>query len=103
MEPTVRLRPVVRTAAPLPVATVERARPAALVVVPVLLTAFGLLVFAAGRVPGRLYLRAADAVRSPIVADLAYRLGTSRGEVSALGLFIVAVVGIALAAVHLVA
>jgi hypothetical protein len=94
---------VVRTAAAAPVAADESRWSVALIAVPSALAAFGLAVFLVGLVPGRVYLRASDHARSHVVADLAYRLGQSRGELSALGLCILAAVGIALAAVRLVA
>lgn len=66
-------------------AVVERPAPVAALALSLGLAALGLLALAVGLVPSRVYLRASGVVRSRVLADMAYRMASSRGEVAVMG------------------
>ncbi len=59
------------------------------------LAALGVGALAVSLVPSRLYLRASSAIPSRTLADFAYRLASSRGDVAVLGLATLTLLGFA--------
>jgi hypothetical protein len=78
LEPTPRV-------AGLNTAAVEGPAPVAALALSLGLAALGLLAVAVGLVPSRVYFRASGVVRSRVLADMAYRMASSRGEVALMG------------------
>ena len=75
--------------------TIAPPRPVAAVAITLGLAALGLAALLVSLIPSRTYLRAASAAHSPVLADFAHRLASSRGEVGLTGVAVLAVVGIA--------
>jgi hypothetical protein len=73
----------------------ERPSHATAVAVIIALAGLGLAALAVSLVPSRLYLRASSAIPSRMLADVAYRLASSRGDVGLLGLATLTVLGFA--------
>jgi hypothetical protein len=83
-------------ASPVTASALSPTRPVAALATMLGLAGLGLAALLVSLVPGRMYLRAGSAVESRVVADVAYRLASSRGEVALLGIAMLAVLGIAL-------
>jgi hypothetical protein len=73
----------------------DRPSHATAVAVIVALAGLGIVALGVSLVPSRLYLRASSALPSRMLADFAYRLAVSRGDVGLLGLATLAVLGFA--------
>ena len=73
----------------------DRPPNATAVAIIVALAGLGFVALAVSLVPSRLYLRASSAIPSRMLADFAYRLACSRGDVGVLGLATLLLLGFA--------